>query len=258
MIFVKYEFRLGNNLFQWAFARVLSKLSGVPMSASPITLFPATFQDNHPLLEKIDFELPVISYSVDLAEWVEKSKKGNVLVRGFPHNITFFEPHCSWLAPEVAPRPGDYAVASSKDVVLHIRWGDYFDVSGNVGRFGYPGTAFYRLLGSLDYDRCLIVTDTPNNKIVEDVLKHFRGVLVAKDIDHDYRTLYHASRLIMSPSTFSWWAAWSGNGKEIYQPYEMGFWKKKNKFALGLPGPRVKRFDMEGRIVNDPATSACT
>lgn len=253
MIFVRYEFRLGNNLFQWAFARVLSKLSGVPMSASPIALFPATFQYEHPSPAKIDFELPLISYSIDLAEWVEKSKKGNVLVRGFPHNTTFFEPYRNWLAAEVAPRPGDYTLADSRDIVLHIRWGDYFDVSENVGRFGYPGETFYRLLASLDYDRCLIVTDTPDNKIVAGVVKHFRGVLVAKDIDHDYRTLYHASRLIMSPSTFSWWAAWSGSGKEIYQPYEMGFWKKKNKFALGLPGRHVKRFDIDGKIVNDPA-----
>jgi hypothetical protein len=251
VIFVQYTARLGNNLFQWAFGRVLSKLSGVPMSALPIPLFPGTYGEVRMPPGKIDFVLPRDSYFANLDEWVEKSKRGNVLVQGYPHNISFFEPHRDWLIGELTPRQGDYTQAGGNDIVLHVRWGDYFR-PGNDRYFGYPAKAYECLLSSLEYDRCLIVTDTSGNELAENLVTHLRGQLVAKGVDHDYRTLYHAPRLIISPSTFSWWAAWSGRAAEVYQPYEMGFWKKERNFALDLAGEHVRRFDAEGRILCIP------
>jgi hypothetical protein len=248
MIFVKYQARLGNNLFQWAFGRVLSRLTGVPMSALPIPLFPATYGEVSSPVENIEFVLPRDSYFADLDEWIEKCKRGNVLVQGYPHNTSFFEPHRDWLIGELTPKSGNYFKPGDNDIVLHVRWGDYFR-PGNDRYFGYPSRAYRWLLSSLEYDRCLIVTDTPGNELVESLAKDYRGQVVAKSADHDYRTLYHASRLIMSPSTFSWWAAWSGKAREVYQPHEMGFWKKEHHFALDLPGQHVRRFDAEGRML---------
>ena len=81
----------------------------------------------------------------------------------------------------------------------------------NIDRFSYPVEAIFNLLARLDYSRCLIVTDTPRHEAVEQFVREHRGFIAARDRAHDYRTLFHARRLIMSPSTFSWWAAWSGS-----------------------------------------------
>jgi hypothetical protein len=217
------------------------------MSALPIPLFPGTFGSVCSPPDKIDFVLPEDCYMAKIEEWVEKSKRGHVLVQGYPHNISFFQPHREWLTRELVPRPGEFFRACDNDIVLHIRWGDYFNPRG-YKLFGYPLKAYRNLLNSLDYERCFIVTDTPGNALAEDLIRHHRAIPVAKTVDHDYRTLYHAKRIIMSPSTFSWWAAFTGDAAEIYQPYEIGFWKREHNFALDLPGPCVKRFDEQGII----------
>jgi transposase-like protein DUF772 len=249
MIFIKYHDRLGNNLFQWAFGRVLSKWSGAPMTNLPLSLFPGTLNENRVKIpDDVQFVLPTYSYHVDLDAWIQKAKKGDVLVQGYPHNSTYYQPSKAWLARQLVPLRGDYARAKKDDVVLHVRLGG--DVSSNAGgMFSYPGEVFAKLLSSLNYKRCLIVTDVPNSPIITDLVENHRGVLVSKGLEHDYRTLYYASRLVMSPSTFSWWAAWTGTANEIYQPYEFGFWRKDYEFALDLVGPQVKRFNVHGEII---------
>lgn len=217
------------------------------MNASPIPLFKATCGTFHPIPDTVDLILPENSMMVSLDEWTEKSKKNDVIVRGWPHNTRFFDPHYAWLSKELTPNQGDYALSNDNDVVLHCRLGDYFD--RHKLRFGYPLEAIYGLLSRITYGRCLIVTDTPDSYLVRKLETSYRGLLVARDVAHDYRTLYHAPRLIMSPSTFSWWAAWTGKAKEVYQPYEMGRWKKDQGFALDLSGQQIKRFDKAGNIL---------
>lgn len=220
------------------------------MSSSPIALFPIT--ENcclQPIPSKVEFVLPVFSYFVELDEWVMKAKRGDILVQGYPHNTSYYQASKNWLARELTPRDGEYTRASERDLVAHIRLGDLFAPQW-VEMCGYPADVFARLLGTLDYDRCLIVTDSPDSPVINDLIQHHRGVLVSKTVEHDYRTLYNASRLIMSPSTFSWWAAWTGAAAEIYQPYEMGYWRKECQFALDLPGAHVKRFDAHGQVLS--------
>jgi hypothetical protein len=240
MIYVNYQGRLGNNLFQWGFGRILSKLAGVPMCAPRLRLFPATAGKIH----------------WGVSHLFSRMVKGQrMLAQGYPHRSSFFEPHANWLTRELTPKDGDYTRVSSDDIVIHVRWGDYFEHPAHVEPFGYPLDAMPNLLASLSYDRCLIVTDTPDNELTRKLIKESRGIVIAKDMAHDYRTLYHAPRIVLSPSTFSWWPAWTGEAREIYQPHEMGLWKKANGFDYDLPGNHVRRFDGSGRILPaiDPA-----
>jgi hypothetical protein len=248
MIYVKYRGRLGNNLFQWAFGRILSKLSGVPMLATPLELFPITQSNFTKYPDKIRFVMPEKCTYVSIQEWIDKARKDDVLVRGWPHNTDYFAPHRQWLKSELVPASGSYSKTSTDDITIHVRWGDYF--GRYKDRYAYPMKSFCYLLTKLNYDRCLIVTDTPNNVLVEALIKGHRGILASKNIEHDYRTLYYANRLIMSPSTFSWWSAWTGKASEIYQPYEMGYWKREHDFALDLSRFGARRFDKNGNIVS--------
>ena len=186
---------------------------------------------------------------MDVSEWAERAKHRDVLVHGYPHNTGYYEPHHAWLAPILAPAAGDYAGACESDIVLHLRLGDYFSRERcNIDRFAYPVEAIYTLLSRLDYARCLIVTDSPRDDAVARLVREHRGVIAAGDRDHNYRTLFHARRLIMSPSTFSWWAAWSGRATEIYFPHEMGYWQTKHNCQLAIHRPTVRRYDASGIV----------
>ena len=249
MIHVSYCGRLGNNLFQFAFGAVLSRLSDQPMTAPPIPGFPGTtgfvgssHVDGHPI--------PLHGFTMDVGAWVERARRGDVVVHGYPHNTAYYEPNHSWLAPMLAPAPGAYANGNANDIVLHLRLGDYFSTNrSNIDRFGYPVEAIHKLLGRLAYARCLIVTDTPKHDAVARLVRERRGLVFSGDRMHDYRTLYHARRLIMSPSTFSWWAAWSGRATEIWFPHEIGYWQTKHNCQLAIPRPDVRRYDAQGELV---------
>lgn len=249
MIHVSYCGRLGNNLFQFAFGAVLSRLSGQSMSAPAIPGFPGT-EGFAGQACAMGYRIPFHGFNMDIGAWVERAKHRDIHVHGYPHNTAYYEPHHRWLAPMLAPAPGDYAAAEGNDIVLHLRLGDYFSTHrNNIERFGYPIEAIHGLLERLDYERCLIVTDTPNHEAALRLARERRGVPVARDRLHDYRTLFHARRLIMSPSTFSWWAAWSGLVTEVWFPHEMGYWQARHNCQLAIPRPHFRRYDATGSIV---------
>jgi len=248
MIHVHYRGQLGNNLFQFAFGAVISHLSGQAMAALPITGFPGTSGFARPSATSGD-RIPRHGYHMNIAEWAERAKARDIIVHSYPHNSSYYEPHHGWLAPLLAPAPGDYAQADNDEIVLHLRLGDYFSSHRNRNRFGYPVEAIFKLVAQLDYKRCLIVTDTPRHQAVERLVREHCGLLVASNRDHDYRTLFHARRLIMSPSTFSWWAAWSGHATEIYFPREMGYWQSKYNCALAISRPNFRRYNAEGKVL---------
>ena len=249
MIHVSYCGRLGNNLFQFAFGAVLSRLSGQLMTAAPIPGFPGTigFGGARP---HGAVPIPPHGFNLDVSEWAERAKQRDIVVHGYPHNTAYYEPDHAWLAPMLAPAPGDCAHAGENDIVLHLRLGDFFSRERcNIDRFAYPIESIYTLLSRLDYARCLIVTDSPQHEAVARLVCEHRGVIAAGDRDHNYRTLFHARRLIMSPSTFSWWAAWSGCATEIYFPHEMGYWQTKHNCQLAIHRPGVRGYDALGIVV---------
>ena len=249
MIHVSYCGRLGNNLFQFAFGAVLARLSGQPMKAPPIPGFPGTNGFGGPPPHDAA-PIPPHGFNMDVSEWVERAKQRDVVVHGYPHNTVYYEPHHAWLAPMLAPASGDYAEADDSDLVLHLRLGDYFSHERfNIDRFSYPVEAIFKLLARLDYARCLIVTDTPQHEDVARLVRERRSVVIARDRMHDYRSLFHARRLIMSPSTFSWWAAWSGHAAETWFPHEMGYWQAKHDCRLAIPRPHFRRYDTGGNIL---------
>ena len=249
MIQVSYCGRLGNNLFQFAFGAVLSRISGQPMTASPIPGFPGTNGFTGPHVRD-SAPIPLHGFNMDVSEWAERAKHRDILVRGYPHNTGYYEPHHSWLAPMLAPASGSYAQSDESDIVLHLRLGDFFSRERfNIDRFSYPVEAIFKLLARLDYSRCLIVTDTPRHEAVERLVREHRGFIAARDRAHDYRTLFHARRFIMSPSTFSWWAAWSGCATDIYFPHEMGYWQTKHDCQLAIRRPNVRRYDAQGSVL---------
>lgn len=245
VITTKYEGRLGNNLFQFAFSAVLSKLSGVPFAANEITGFPGTIErSGKALLGGQNTVIRGQARDIDLENLAAIAQTKDISIGGHPQSAHYYEPHREWLRRLLAPEAGDYTKSHEKDVVLHLRIGDFF-YNRKVRNAKYPIIGIHRLLRSIDFDKCLIVTDSPDAPMVKALREEFRAVIVHSSVMHDYRTLYHAQRLVISPSTFSWWAAWSGAHKQIFFPFNVGFWQVQ-KNSLLLKGENVRYWAESG------------
>jgi hypothetical protein len=252
MIFANYSGRLGNILFKYTFCKLLSHLSGVPF-----TNFPSRYEakDHYCSLEAIenysnnaiiDFKKShlttdnlCINYfnkyilgqkdqtEFVISELLEIAKKKDILVDGYPHNSEYFIPYKKWIKENIKIIEGDYK--KTNDLVIHVRIGDIFEESPVVSTnrkisWSYPLKIIDNLLSNLKFKNCTIVTDTPDYPELLRIKEKYNCEIISNDLLYDFRTLVNAKRLIITPSTFSWWAAFLSDSQEIYYPYDIGLW----------------------------------
>jgi len=242
--------KFGNNLFQYAFSSVLSKLSGIAFAADAIPGFPGTVgQIGGTTLGDKAFEIRGQACDIALDKLATLAQTTDISLDGYFQSIHYYENHKKWLCKLLAPEEGNYEKSQEKDVALHLRIGDFFHHRRLVRGAHYPVIGIHRLLRSIDFETCLIATDSPNDPMVKALEKEFPCKVLHGSVMDDYRTLYHAKRLIISPSTFGWWAAWSGRSKQIFCPFNIGYWKVQ-KNSLILKGEKIRYWDQDGLLKN--------
>lgn len=109
---------------------------------------------------------------------------------------------------------------------VHVRRGDYVLDPVVAERFGTPSTDYYlRSVERLSSAHVVLVSDDP--KWCSDVLVPLltagnseRTLEVRTGSNHfdDFRTLASAQELVLSNSTFSWWAAFVGEQRRVIYP----------------------------------------
>lgn len=125
-------------------------------------------------------------------------------------------------------QPGAY-------IALHIRRTDYkgFIVPGLQGDdFTLPVSYFHAALAKISNEKnwpVVFVSDDPD--AIEGLFPEIKQKVISKNNEiTDFLILQHAGKLVISNSTYSWWAAYLNKfaGKDIYAPkYFLGFKEQK-------------------------------
>jgi hypothetical protein len=211
MIEVHYKGQLGNRLFQYCFSRIVAEELGFSLAAEDITGFLGTLEPvrgetfDAPLIQIVDEEI------VDLPRLLADHSPRKIWIRAYLQRAEYYTPFRHrirrWLwSPPSAERPG------ADDLVLTIRLADfvwmgrvlapdyYFDVCKRHGR-----------------GRVWIVTDQPGNPYLAqfDVLEPM--YFNAEPLEQ-FNFLRSANHLVLSASTFHWWAAYLSDAATIYFP----------------------------------------
>jgi hypothetical protein len=125
-----------------------------------------------------------------------------------------------------------HGLAAGSYHAIHLRRTDYkgFKVKGLQGDdFTLPTAYYAKALHLLGQDVPLvIVSDDP--AYCQQQYGHMQNVIVStEDAITDFQILRHASKLVISNSTFAWWAAWlNADAQTIYCPqYFLGFKEEK-------------------------------
>lgn len=114
--------------------------------------------------------------------------------------------------------------APDYDYVIHVRGGDYFSYFKAHGdRISYTRDTILRAIEGIGTtpDKVVAVTDDP--KFVNGMGIQFQSIQNGKMAD-DWDTLYGAHNLLMSPSTFSFWAGFLGKHESCLMPLGIGPW----------------------------------
>jgi hypothetical protein len=127
--------------------------------------------------------------------------------------------------------PQPEQLPGSDDLVVHVRLGDYFSPRV-AARYAYPLEEVARVARSQQYGKLYVVTDEANHPFIQRLQSELNAIVVQRSALADFAFLLAAKRLVITPSSYSWWAAWLSNAQTIFFPLEKGVWLRKNNVNL--------------------------
>ena len=259
-VIINWRNGFGNCLFQYAFARLFAEEYNLKLSyfgtngrgcyKNPVEY---NFINNLDRVDHIGYNiLDIYRISPNYGEYdkyfkldKKKIKKMNFIVgypgyiRGMIEDYRIYGPHArrikSWFKP--------IEKINKKDLAFHIRLGDNWN-SPNCSNGGViPQEYYLSVADQVKYDNLYIITDDSKDKY-HDAFKHLNPIfltnetvqengfedfkyLTKENISHcirDFNMLRSFENIAIGNSTFSWWAAFLGQNKNVfvYKPWQRG------------------------------------
>jgi hypothetical protein len=249
--FPEWRGRFGNQLFQYVFGRILNVKSGRTVR------FPSRFSIDLWLPESVsgtEFEGDPIDYRVEHSgfDWSILERPRPIRIRGGFEDFEYYAPYRaqirSWLPLPPLPE------LSHDEIVVHMRCTDFrehqsihWSKADQAWRTSTSCSTPIDLLchsvESFGLGRPVrIVTDDLDDPDVGFLARKYQALLVHDTPESDFLTICAAKNVVMSASTFSWWATFLGNPARVVCPLWNG-----SPWHLGLRGcdgfPRLTVFD---------------
>jgi len=213
---------LGNKMFINALAYIISIKTGRELVTLPIKFFGNTVR-NHKV---VDIHNPKYTRSygdqyVNLDDICNHN--GDIIVNSFAQRQEYYANYRTELKEFFSE--ANTPEKSHSNTVLYVRNGDYRDIGVYLGLENY-----YKLLDTvnIDYAKLTIVTPHIDNDI-ESISRKYNADILSSSIFEDFLYIRNASNIIMSQSTFSWWAAFLSDAENVYVPLSVkgtskGWW----------------------------------
>jgi hypothetical protein len=212
VIEVRYKGQLGNNLFQYCLGRILATEMGYALEAPPIPGFSGTSTT----VDGRRYQAPerlISGQALDVERLRRERPACRVVLHGWFQQHEYYRPHRQairqWLAfDDVVP-----VQASRPTTVVHVRRHDYV-----TNGWALPFSFYERALEQFDALGDLwILTDDPSDPFF-DRFARWRPRFTHGSTLADLRFMSAARQLVMSQSTYSWWASFLGEPDRIVCP----------------------------------------
>jgi Glycosyl transferase family 11 len=224
LVKVKYQGRLGNRLGQFCLGRIIATELGFSLRADPVDGFPHTGPVGETSGERLPRTDRFSAHRIDLAGVLADRQARKIVLEGYFQRYDYYRPHKEairgqWLRAE--PRPP----ASPDELTIHVRnggdvWQDVQD-GQTVVHCDYPALpfSFYRsIVGERRWGAVSVVTQDPDDPLVQKLVASFGARVHSGEAVEDFNRLRAARNLVLSVSTFAWWAAWLSDAERIYYP----------------------------------------
>jgi hypothetical protein len=213
MIKVEYVSRLGNNLFQYCFGRILAEKHGYLLKVDPIKGFKNTSKKINGKNYSKNGNIKINDWTKDLDKIIKNPPKKEIILTGWFQKYSFYKNYKNeikkWLEIDYPNLPK----ISNNDIVIHMRRGDYIELD-----FALSYNFYKKCLAKVKYNKIYVCTDGPKDHFVQKFLKEYNAELFHQSMLEDFCFMKKFNKIIMSASTFSWWAAYLSNAKEIFFP----------------------------------------
>lgn len=221
MIDVKYCGRSGNHLFQYCFGRVLAHRLGYELKAAPLAGFPNTAEK---VPGKNFSNGPVQTlqlHEVDVEGLVRDPSERRILLDGFFQRYEYYRDYKDKIRQWLKTEPLADFHPDPEDIVVYVRKKDYVEARSML-----PFSFYEEALSRAKYKRVFVCTDDPHDGFMKRFKKY--GAVIRNTPDDpmaDFRFILSFNKIVQSASSFSWWASFLSDAKEIYTPIPLeGYW----------------------------------
>jgi hypothetical protein len=252
MISMRYIGRLGNSMFQYSGAFVLNRRMGLAVDSPRIGAF-ANTGSIPGIREEKEGEYIVCRTNLLDVDKIEREFQGRRIVMAAHlenmRNFVGFEDDLKKLFELPLPRSGsrrffkrgvrDYEEilcdpVGPGDVVVCLRLGDFLKplVKINPPHRLLLYDYFRIALDRMSFDRLFITSDEPFHPFVNEFWEYDPILVECADPSETMAFVKQFERILMSQSTFHWWAAFLSEAREIYFPIpKTGPWSIRPVFA---------------------------
>lgn len=244
---VSFLGRLGNNLFQYAIGRIIAEHLGfalectryrtaIPRSVAgqaldigqSVTLEDAIdyFPNTKLHMDGLQHQYPLEAYAVDgMSEWrgqtidipgiLRDASSRHILLQGWFQRIEYYAPHRdrirNWFLPQVQHQ--EFKIGP-KDVLVNIRRGADYGLNGWI----LPLSYYTGILSSLPNLGRVYVCGTCIDSNVRAALAKYNPIYYEGSPLEHFSFIMRFHRIVLSNSTFAWWAAYLSDATEIFAP----------------------------------------
>jgi hypothetical protein len=219
-IYVKTSGRLGNNLIQYFFGKILSQ--NIESNLYTDINLPVEFGlENHYgvlntegystltevwkgyqcnlLLDNIEIKKDINS----IIESIKINNIKNIVLSGYFQEINYYESYRNFILDKF-----NYKKIKSNSVGIHVRKGDIINSENDL-----PDSWFLEMAKKFKDKRRLITTDSPNHPLIKELLD-IGCELYSENPEKTIIDFSGFEDLILSQGTFSWWMGFLSEGKK--------------------------------------------
>ena len=243
---VRFMGQIGNQLFQYCLGHILAEQTGQcyrpprvwlnkqgrPVKWTDEPLFPLKEHPGKPAIG------PSQQFSV--MHWIDfaavDANKPVAFTHGYYQRYELFRAYKNDIRNDWLNLDAPFVPTDQDAVYIHVRRTDYTDGNPSIQGLSTTIDEFSECLGHFpDAKRMVIVTDDPNDQFHQQFGKlGLPWTISGLEWDRDFMLLASCRWMVMSQSTYSWWAGFLGRAERIVCPMSEGtFWRH----GLGLYGP---------------------
>ena len=231
----QYPGRLGNKLFQYCFGRIIADALQFNFDAEHVPGFSHATSLRRLCLPSIGLKEEVLNgHKVDVEKVVANRKKRIIRLLGHFQRYEYYRKHKekirSWLSVPTSNIPG------TEDLVIHIRSGDLWQVNRsnppNEGQLPLPFSFYKQIIEQRVWEKIYIITEMQKDPMVQKLAASYSALVQSKSEIEDFCFLASGHNIVLSVSTFAWWASWLSRAKQIFFPLA-GFWNPDYRVHYG-------------------------
>lgn len=204
MIKTNYIGRVGNNMFQYVFNRMIAEQCNLH--------FEETI--SHPFWKDCsskNFPIEVVPYNNEGK--VKLSHGDSVSTAGYYQDPRIYDNNRelikSFFKYEINKR-------DCNSVTAHIRLKDYYEFGEGVVIHPEWYFKIFKLLGcDADYVTLYIVSDDVNDPYMDN-FKEFNPIFISNSPKEDFQFIMNSDIIVAGNSSFSWWASWLSDASKIF------------------------------------------